>query len=146
MSKNLLAAIFVLVASGIATWLFLPLAIAPATTAPLRPTTTVVPIGPIQVDLTLVLLLIAAGVPFAAIVMAVLVRFLSGLAPAGASTPAVASASASRAAAPAQAAASTEEEEEPFSRKLPWLLLALVAIAVFVVLLIQVLPPGFTLF
>jgi len=145
LSKNILAGLLVLIASSVATWLFLPLAATPATPALLKPTTTVVPIGPIQVDLTLVLLFVAAGAPAAAIVMAVLVRFLSRLVPAGAATPAAAPAR--RAAAPAQAPApASTEEEEPFSKKLPWLLLALVAIAVFVLLLIQVLPPGFTLF
>ena len=145
MSKNLLAGLFILLASGIATWLFLPAATAPALATPLPETSTIVSIGPIQVDLVLIMLLIAGGTPFAAVVMAVLVRWLSSIVPTDAATSAP---TPTRKAAPAAAPAAeaVPEPEMPLTQKLVWLGLIVVAISVMVFLTLQVLPPGFTLF
>ena len=147
MSKNLLAGLFILLASGIATWLFLPAATAPALATPLPETSTIVSIGPIQVDLVLIMLLIAGGTPFAAVGMAVLVRWLSSIVPTHATTSAPAPArKTAPAAAPAAAAEAVPEQELPLTQKLVWLGLIVVSIGVMVFLTLQVLPPGFTLF
>ena len=147
MSKNVLAGLFILVGSGIATWLFLPQANAPFAPAALKPATTIVSIGPFQVDLVLIVLFVAAGTPFAAVGMALLVRFLSGLAPAGAAASAPSIPAPARKAAPAPAStAAADEEDTPFSQQLPWLAAIIVASGILVFILIQFLPPGFTLF
>lgn len=145
MSKNLLAGLFVLLAAGIATWLFLPLATAPVETGALPPPV-IVPIGPIQVDLMLVVLVIAAGVPAAGLAMGLLVRWLSGKVPAGASTPA---ASARKPEAVASQAATSEMAagaELPLVQKLGLWFAILITLGLIVFLIGQVLPPGFTLF
>lgn len=146
MSRNVAAGLVVLVASGIATWLFLPLASAPFAAAALKPSTTIVSIGPVQVDLVLIVVLVAAGTPFAAVIMAVLVRFLSSLVPLDVSTAAPVAQPPPRKAAPARASQTADEEDIPFLQKLPWLALIVVALGALVLLLVQFLPPGFTLF
>ena len=146
MSKNVLAGLFILLASGFATWLFLPLATEPVEIAPL-PESLVVPIGPIQVNLTLIVLFIAGGAPFAAVVMALLVRWLSSLVPADASAGAQPPArKAAPAAAPVATAEAAPQQELPLTQKLVWLAVIVVAIGAIVGLTLQVLPPGFTLF
>ncbi len=68
MSKNvmnLLAGLFVLMASAVATWLFLPALSAPYAATALPQTSLVVSIGPFQVNLMLIVLFVAAGAPFA---------------------------------------------------------------------------------
>ena len=145
MSKNLLAGLFILLASGIATWLFLPAATAPALATPLPETSTIVSIGPIQVNLMLIVLLVAGGTPFAAVGMAVLVRWLSSIVP----TDAAASAPVRKtapAATPAVAPEAASEQELSLRQKLVWLVLAVVAIGAIVLLMLQFLPPDFTLF
>ena len=147
MSKNLLAGLFILLASGIATWLFLPAATAPALATPLPETSTIVSIGPIQVNLMLIVLLVAGGTPFAAVGMAVLVRWLSSIVPTDVAARAPAPVrKTAPAATPAVATEAASEQELPLRQKLVWLGLIVVAISVMVFLTLQVLPPGFTLF
>ena len=144
---NVIAGVFVLVASGVATWLFIPAASAPYRPSALPQTPLVVSIGPFQVNLMLIVLIVAGGAPFAAIVMALLVRWLGRIAAEGA-----AAASAGTAPAPAKrpAAASApeaaKEKELPLAQQLVWWVVILVAVGAMVVLIWQVLPPGFTLF
>lgn len=147
-TMNLLIAAFILVASGIATWIFLPALAAPVPEIRLPATSLVVSIGPFQVNLMLLILLIAAGTPFAAAVMGLLVRWLGGLssAPAG-TTPAPATPA--RKATPAASvapAAVVEEREVPLVQKLIWWVVIVIALGLLVLLIFQVLPPGFTLF
>lgn len=143
LSKNMLAGLFVLLAAGFATWLFLPL-----TTASVEPATTpppvIVPIGPIQVDLMLVVLFIAGGAPFAGLMMGLLVRWLGGKVPPGAATPAPRLVQ--KQAPDALASVSSEEAELPLLQKLGLWLLILIMLGVIGFLVLQVLPPGFTLF
>ncbi|HLF26859.1 MAG TPA: hypothetical protein VJG32_11025 [Anaerolineae bacterium] len=144
MSKNLLVGLGVLFAVGFATWLLLPAVTAPATVAPIPNTSLVVPIGPLQVNLMLIVLFIAGGTPFAAVFMALLVRWFSSKVP----TNVAPAASTRRApATPAAApAAETAAEELPLAQKLLWWGLSLVGLGAVVFLILQVLPPGFTLF
>jgi hypothetical protein len=144
-SKNLLAGLFVLLAAGIATWLFLPLATAPVETGALPPPV-IVPIGPIQVDLMLIVLLIAAGVPAAGLAMGLLVRWLSGKVPAGASTPAAPVRKPKAVASQAATAEMAAETDLPFVQKVGLWFLILITLGLMLVLIGQVLPPGFTLF
>ena len=144
---NVIAGMCVLVASGVATWLFFPTASAPYRPSPVPQTPLVVAIGPFQVNLMLILLVVAGGAPFAGMVMALLVRWLSRIAAEGAAAASAAAAPASAkrpAAAPAPEA--VEEKEVPLAQKLVWWVAILVAVGAMVVLVWQVLPPGFTLF
>ena len=95
----------------------------------------------------LIVLLVAGGTPFAAVGMAVLVRWLSSIVPrdVAASAPAPVRKTAP-AATPAVATEAASEQELPLRQKLVWLGLIVVAISVMVFLTLQVLPPGFTLF
>ena len=162
MSKNLqnvLLGLALLIGSGVATWLFLPMAaepvdirlpewvfqtvIQPFSIGPIT-------LGPIQAGhLLLLIVLIAAGAPFAGLVMGLIVRWLSGIVPAGVSSPAPAAAAARKPAAPVtttETAGEATGAELPASQKLLWSALILAAIVAIVFLMIQVLPPGFTLF
>ncbi len=149
MSKNVLAGLFIVLASGIATWLFLPLAQTPVEVAPVPDIPLVVPIGPIQVNLMLIVLLIAAGTPVAAIVLGLLLSWLGSKVPtdaASATTSASAAPVRKAAAAPAATAEAAVDAELPRAQRLGLLLLMLVAIGASVFFIVQVLPPGFTLF
>jgi len=143
MSKNVLAGIAVLLASGFATWLFLPLVSEPAETPP-PPEPVIVQIGPIQVNAILFVLFFAAGVPFMGLVMAVVLRWLGKFVPAGASTPAPARAS--RASSPAPAGEVTATQDLSLAQKAALWLVIVLAAGMIVFFLWQVLPPGFTLF
>lgn len=145
---NLLAGLFILMASAVATWLLLPALSAPYAATALPQTSLVVSIGPFQVNLMLIVLFVAAGAPFAAIVMALLVRWLSSIAVApGGATASVATAPAKKAAAaPAASVEAVEQKELSPGQKLMWSAAILVALAVIVVLIRIVLPPGFALF
>jgi dipeptide/tripeptide permease len=142
--KNALAALFVLIASGVATWLFLPLVNQPIDFAPPLDMP-VVAIGPIQVNLMLVVLLVAGGAPAAGLAMGLFVRWLSSKVPRDASTPPPTPAK-KQAAAESAAPASEVEADLSLGRKLGLLALILVAIGATVVFFVLVLPPGFTLF
>ncbi len=144
MSRNLLAGLFVLLAVGIATWLFLPLAVEPVETGALPPPV-IVPIGPFQVDLMLIVVVIAAGVPAAGLAMGLLVRWLGGKVPSGVSTPAASVRKPGAVAAQATTEMAAETELLPVQKLGLWLLI-LIALGFMVFLIGQVLPPGFTLF
>ncbi|MGH2593436.1 MAG: hypothetical protein ACRDGG_07985, partial [Anaerolineae bacterium] len=102
---------------------------------------------PIQVDLVLIVLLIAGGTPFAAVGMAVLVRWLSRIVPTDVAASAPASVRKTAAAAtPAVVTEAASEQELTLRQKLVWLALAVVAIGAIVLLMLQFLPPDFTLF
>jgi hypothetical protein len=149
LAKNFLFGLVLLVGAGFAAWLFLPMTNVPAQIPPAPTATLVVPIGPIQVNLMLVVFFIAAGTPFAAAVMGLVVRWLSRIVNVAASTPAAPAAPARKSpAAPAAATAAEAavEQELPIAQKLVWLALILIAIGVMVFFVLQVLPPGFTLF
>ena len=144
MSKNVLAGLAILLASGFATWLFLPAVNQPAPeTPPLEPV--IVQIGPIQFNAMLFVLFFAAGVPIMGLAMAVVLRWLGQFVPAGASTPAPAS-TPRKPQPPAPAAQATAQPDLPLVQKAIWWLAMLVAIGAIVVLLWQVLPPDFMLF
>jgi len=147
-SKNVLTGLFILLASAFATWLFLPLANAQVEVAPISDTPLVVPIGPLQVNLMLIVLFIAAGTPAAALVMGVLMSWMGSKVPADAAARTSAKAAPARKTADASkvAAGAAVEAELPLAQKLGLLLLMLVAIGVTLVFVVQVLPPGFTLF
>lgn len=145
MTKNLLGGLVVLLAAGIATWLFLPLAAEPVESGVLPPPV-IVPIGPIQVDLMLVIIVIAAGVPAAGLAMGLLVRWLSGKVPAGASTPAAPIRRQEAGMAQAATSGMAAEADLPFVQKLGLWLLILITLGLIGFLISQVLPPGFTLF
>ncbi len=144
MSKNVLAGILLLLASGFMTWLLLPLATAPVEIASLPdPDPFVVPIGPFQVNLMLIVLFIAGGTPFAAVGMALFVRWLSGIVPADITTsaPAPARKAATAAASAAAAEAKPVQELSP-ARKLMWLAIIVAAIGAIVFFtLLVVMPP-----
>lgn len=151
MSKNtlnVLTGLFIILASGFATWLLLPSATAPVQINPL-PNSVVVPIGPLQVNLMLVVLLVAGGVPAAGIAMGLFVRWLSSKVPQGASSPSASPArkpAGSASVSPAAANVTESEDTMPLTQKLGWLALIVLALGGAVLLLVQVLPPGFTLF
>jgi hypothetical protein len=146
-TKNVLIGLSILIASGVATWLFLPIATAPPLETPLKPSSTMVQFGPIQFDLMLLVVFVALGAPFAAIGMALLVRFLSSLVPPNAAAiSAAASAPARKPAAPAQPVTSPVEEDTSRRDRLVWLGLIVVALVVVAFLALQFLPPGFMLF
>ena len=149
MSRNVLAGILLVLASGFATWLLLPLATEPVEIASLPdPDPFVVPIGPFQVNLMLIVLLIAAGTPFAAVVMAVLVNWLSRIVTVEATTSAPAPVrKAAPPAAPDESETAASEQELSLTQKLMWLGIIGVAIAAIIFFaLLVVLPPGLRLF
>ncbi len=143
MSRNVLAGIAILLASGFATWLFLPLVSEPAETPP-PPEPVIVQIGPIQVNAMLFVLFFAAGVPFMGLVMAVILRWLGKFVPTGASTPA--HARAARASSPTPAGEVTATQDLSLMQKAALWLVIVLAAGMIVFFLWQVLPPGFTLF
>ena len=143
MSKNVLVGIAILLASGFATWLFLPVVSQPLPeTPPLEPV--IVQIGPIQVDAMLFVLFFAAGVPFMGLVMAVVLRWLGKFVPAGGATPAPARSA--RASSPAPAVEDVATRDMPLAQKMVLLLVSVLALGAMLFFLWQVLPPGFTLF
>jgi len=156
--QSLLLAVIVVIGSGVATWLFLPMTVEPVeqTRIPDWVFQVVIEsirigpiaIGPIQAGhLLLVIVLIAAGAPFAGLVMGLIVRWLSRIVPTDA--PVTSAPAAKSAARPAAVAASTEEiaeAETPLRQRLVWWGAIVAAIGAIVFLIIQVLPPGFTLF
>lgn len=145
MSKNVLAGIAILLASGFATWLFLPMVSESLAETPPPPEPVIVQIGPIQVNMMLFVLFFAAGVPFMGLVMAVVLRWLGKFVPARASTPAPAPTS--RKSQPsAPAAQATAQPDLPLVQKAILMLVMLGAIGFIVYLLSLVLPPGFTVF
>ena len=144
MSKNVLAGIAILLASGFATWLFFPLVNQPPAEAPAQPEPVIVQIGPIQVNAMLLVLFFAAGVPIMGLAMAVVLRWLGKFVPAGASTPAPARAARTSSPAPSGEAAATRDLTLVQKAAL-WLVIVL-AVGLMLFLLWQVLPPGFTFF
>jgi hypothetical protein len=170
-----LAGLFVLLASGVATWLLLPLVTAPPVSAPLPEASYIVPIGPLPIlgitlhlNLLLIILFVAAGTPIAAIAMGLLVRWLGSKVPAEATLKAAASAprasgspgriarllhpvvqglSSVRARLAAMSdRAGAALQRVPVARAVILWVLIVIGLAATVVMFIQVLPPGFTLF
>jgi hypothetical protein len=141
MSKNVLAGIVILLASGFATWLFLPMVGEPLAETPPPPEPVIVQIGPIQVNAMLFVLFFAAGVPFMGSAMAIVLRWLGKFVPAGASTPAP-----SRASSPAPAGEVTATRDLSLVQKAALWLVIVLAVGVMLIFLWQVLPPGFTVF
>ncbi|HKZ85100.1 MAG TPA: hypothetical protein VJ793_15725 [Anaerolineae bacterium] len=144
MSKNVLVGIAILLASGFATWLFLPMVSEPLAETPPPPEPVIVQIGPIQVNMMLFVLFFAAGVPFMGLVMAVVLRWLGKFVPAGASTPAPSRAA--RASSPAPAGEVTATQDLSLAQQAALWLVIVLAFGVILFFLWQVLPPGFTLF
>ena len=144
MSKNVLAGLAILLASGFATWLFLPMVSEPLAETPPPPEPVIVQIGPIQVNMMLFVLFFAAGVPFMGLVMAVVLRWLGKFVPAGASTPAPARSA--RGSSPAPTVEDVATRDMPLAQKMALLLVSALALGAMLFFLWQVLPPGFTLF
>ena len=152
MFKNILAGIGVLIAAGVATWLFLPA----LTVQPLPPaqpaSNTLVPleIGPIKIDrfdTMLVVFFLAAGAPFAGLVMGLLVRWLGGKVPSDAIAATPSGAAAARKTVAAMDNAEVVADVElPLVQRLGWLALVAIDVSAIVFLIWQVLPPDFTLF
>ncbi len=152
MSKNILAGMVVLIAAGAATWLFLP-AVALQPLPPAQPASnTLVPIeiGPIKIDrfdTMLVVFFLAAGAPFAGLVMGLLVRWLGDKVPSGATATASSGAAAARkTVAAVNRAEVVADVELPLAQRLGWLALVAIAVGAIVFLVWQVLPPDFALF
>lgn len=152
MFKNILAGIVVLIAAGVATWLFLPAVAAepPPLAQPASSTLVPIEIGPIKIDrfdTMLIVFFLAAGAPFAGLVMGLLVRWLGSKVPSGATATAPSGAATVRKTVAAMdSPEAVADAELPLVQRLGWLALAAIAAGAIVFLIWQVLPPDFALF
>ena len=155
--ENVAFALALLIGAGFATWLLLPLAQEPTPPAP-APEPVLVAIGPIAVgqlvigpiyiDLFLVIVAMALSVVVAGFAMMLFVRWLSRFvsrATAAAAAAPLKTAPAAQPVAPAAVDAAAEVDL-PWWRTLAWLAVIAAALGAIVWLLTFVLPPGFTLF